>query len=111
MPKKIISFVSPNFQQGPKELNAYYLPYSPGVLWSYVNQFPEINQHYELGEFIWRRDDIDDAVETLKDSDIVGFSTYIWNRSYSKELGKALKQANPNLFIIGGGPEFSIKHR
>jgi tRNA A37 methylthiotransferase MiaB len=109
MPKKIISFVSPNFQQGPKELNAYYLPYSPGILWSYVNQFPSINESYELGEFIWRREDIDDAVEILKDSDVIGFSTYIWNRSYTKELGKALKLANPNLFIIGGGPEFPIE--
>lgn len=109
MPKKIISFVSPNFQQGPKELNAFYLPYSPGILWSYVSQFSEISDNYELGEFIWRRDLLEEAVETLKDSDIVGFSTYIWNRSYTKELGKALKKANPNVFIIGGGPEFPIE--
>jgi radical SAM superfamily enzyme YgiQ (UPF0313 family) len=107
--KKKISFVSPNFQQGPKELNAFYLPYTPGVLWSYAVQFPEINENYELGDFIWRRDHIDDAVALLKDSDVVGFSTYIWNRSYTKELGKALKAANPNMFIIGGGPEFPIE--
>jgi hypothetical protein len=30
-----ISFVNANFQQGPKELNAYYLPYSVGCLWAY----------------------------------------------------------------------------
>ena len=34
MSKKIVSFVNPNFQQGPKEFNAYYLPYTPAVLWS-----------------------------------------------------------------------------
>lgn len=107
--KKVISFVSPNFQQGPKEFNAYYLPYSPGILWSYVNQFHEINSHYKLGEFIWRRELIDDAVEILKYSDIVGFSMYIWNRSYCQVLGKALRQANPNIFLIGGGPEFPIE--
>jgi hypothetical protein len=99
MPKKKISFVSPNFQQGPKEFNAFYLPYTPGVLWSYAVQFPEISENYELGDFIWRRDAIEDAVALLKDSDVVGFSTYIWNRSYTKELGKALKAANPNMFI------------
>jgi radical SAM superfamily enzyme YgiQ (UPF0313 family) len=109
MPKKKISFVSPNFQQGPKEFNAYYLPYTPGVIWSYAVQFPEISENYELGDFIWRRDFIEDAVELLKDSDVVCFSCYIWNRSYSKALGKALKKANPNLFIIGGGPEFPIE--
>jgi radical SAM superfamily enzyme YgiQ (UPF0313 family) len=109
MPKKKISFVSPNFQQGPKEYNAFYLPYSPAVLWSYVNQFPHISDHYELGEFIWRRDYIEEAVELLKDSAIVGFSTYIWNRSYSAVLGRELKKANPNIFIIAGGPEYPIE--
>jgi radical SAM superfamily enzyme YgiQ (UPF0313 family) len=109
MPKKKISFVSPNFQQGPKEYNAFYLPYSPAVLWSYVNQFPHISDHYELGEFIWRRDYIEEAVELLKDSAIVGFSTYIWNRSYSAVFGRELKKANPDIFIIAGGPEYPIE--
>jgi radical SAM superfamily enzyme YgiQ (UPF0313 family) len=109
MSKKKISFVSPNFQQGPKEFNAYYLPYSPAVLWSYVVQFSHINDNFELGDFIWRRDLIEEAVELLKDSDIVGFSTYIWNRSYSAVLGRELKKANPNIFIIAGGPEYPIE--
>jgi radical SAM superfamily enzyme YgiQ (UPF0313 family) len=109
MPKKVISFVSPNFQQGPTELNAYYLPYSPGVIWSYAHQFSEIHENYELGEFIWRRDDLQEAYDTLKDSDVVGFSSYIWNRSYTKELGKLLRKNKPDLFIVGGGPEFPIE--
>lgn len=107
--KKKISFVSPNFQQGPKEFNAYYLPYTPAVIWSYAAQFPEIANNYELGDFIWRRDLIEDSVKLLKDSDVIGFSAYIWNRSYMRELGKALKKVNPNVFIIGGGPEFPIE--
>lgn len=107
--KKIVSFVNPNFQQGPKEFNAYYLPYSAGVLWSYVIQDPLINDNYELGEFIWRRDLIEDAVETLKNSDVVGFSTYIWNRAYATVLGRELKKANPNILIVAGGPEYPIE--
>lgn len=109
MPKKIVSFVNPNFQQGPKEFNAYYLPYSPAVLWSYASQFQHISDNYELGEFIWRRDKIEDVVALLKDHDIVGFSTYIWNRSYSKVLARELKKANPNILILGGGPEYPIE--
>jgi radical SAM superfamily enzyme YgiQ (UPF0313 family) len=105
MHKNIISFVNPNFQQGPKEFNAYYLPYSPAIIWSYVNQFPEINENFSLGEFIWRRDTIEEAVEILRHSDIVGFSTYIWNRSYNAVLARELKKANPNIFIFAGGPE------
>ena len=102
---KKVSFVNPNFQQGPKEYNAYYLPYSPGIVWSYVNQFDSINQHYKLGEFIWRRDPIEEAVATLADSDVVGFSTYIWNRQYNHVLGRELKLSNPDIFIFAGGPE------
>jgi tRNA A37 methylthiotransferase MiaB len=109
MHKKKVSFVSPNFQQGPKEFNAYYLPYSCGVLWSYAYQFPEISNNYELGDFIWRRDTIEEAVELLKTSDIVGFSVYIWNRSYSNVLARELKKANPDIFIIWGGPEPPIE--
>lgn len=105
MPKKKISFVNPNFQQGPKEFNAYYLPYSPAILWSYVAQFKHITDNYELGTFIWRRETIEDAIEMLKDSAIVGFSTYIWNRSYNNVLARELKKANPDIFIMTGGPE------
>ena len=102
---KKVSFVNPNFQQGPKEYNAYYLPYSPGIVWSYVNQFDSINQHSSLGDFIWRRDPIEEAVDLLKDSDVVGFSTYIWNRAYNHVLGRELKIQNPDIFIFCGGPE------
>lgn len=105
MRKKKISFVNPNFSQGPKEFNAYYLPYSPAILWSYVAQFEHISDNIELGEFIWRRDNIEDVVERLKDHDIVGLSTYVWNRSYNHVLGKALRLANPNMLILCGGPE------
>jgi radical SAM superfamily enzyme YgiQ (UPF0313 family) len=105
MSKKIVSFVNPNFQQGPKEYNAYYLPYSPGVLWSYVNQFKPITDNFQLGEFIWRRDTIEEAIEKLKDSDVVGFSTYIWNRSYNNVLARELKKRNKDILIFFGGPE------
>jgi len=105
MSKKIVSFVNPNFQQGPKEYNAYYLPYSPGVLWSYVSQFEPIKKNFELGEFIWRRDTIEEAIEKLKDSDVVGFSTYIWNRSYNNVLARELKKRNKDILIFFGGPE------
>lgn len=107
--KKIVSFVNPNFQQGPKEFNAYYLPYSPAVLWSYVAQFPEISEHFELGEFVWRRDHIPDVVDILKNHDIVGFSTYVWNRSYNAVLARELKKANPGILILAGGPEYPIE--
>lgn len=68
---KTVSFVNVNFQQGPKEFNAHYLPYSVGILWGYAQQFPEIANNYQLGTFVWRRDDIDVAVNKLMSADIV----------------------------------------
>jgi len=109
MSKKKVSFVSVNFQQGPTHLNAYYLPYSVGLLWSYVAQFPEVTDDYELGEMLWRRDDIDVAVEKLKDADIVGFSTYIWNRNYNYKLARTIKERYPHILIMFGGPEPQIE--
>lgn len=100
-----VGFVSPNFQQGPKEFNAYYLPYSVGVLWGYAIQFPEIADNYELVDMIWRRDDIQEAVDRLKDCNIVGFSTYIWNKNYNNLLASELKKVNPDIITIFGGPE------
>jgi len=111
MSKKIVSFVNPNFNQGPTELNAYYLPYTTGILWAYVNQFEHIRDRYQLGEFIWRREEISEVVERLKDHDIVGFSTYIWNRNYNYTLARELKKANPNILIIFGGPEPPISKK
>jgi radical SAM superfamily enzyme YgiQ (UPF0313 family) len=107
---KKVSFVSPNFQQGPKEFNAYYLPYSPAVLWAYAQKFDHIKSNYQLGDFIWRRDPIPDAIEILKDSAIVGFSTYIWNKSYNNVLARELKKTNPDIMIVFGGPEPKIEN-
>jgi radical SAM superfamily enzyme YgiQ (UPF0313 family) len=110
MQKTTVSFVNPNFQQGPKEFNAYYLPYSTGILWSYVQQFENIKNNFELGEFIWRRDPIEEVVELLKNSAIVGFSTYIWNKNYNNVLARELKKVNPDVLIVFGGPEPAIEN-
>ena len=100
-----ISLVQPNFQQGPKEFNAYYLPYSVGVLWAYIQKFEDLKTFYSLNEIIWRRDRLADAVEKLKHDDIVAFSTYVWNKNYNYELARRLKEVNPKIITIFGGPE------
>ena len=109
MNKQIVSFVQPNFKQGPKEYNAYYLPYSAGVIWSYARTFPIIDDNYDLGEFIFRRENIDMVIEKLANSDVVAFSTYVWNHQYNYLLAKKLKLAYPNKLIIFGGPEPAIE--
>jgi putative methyltransferase len=106
-PKKI-SLVQPNFQQGPKEFNAHYLPYSAGVLWSYVTTSEKVKNNYELDKLVWLRDNLDETLESIIDNDVVAFSTYIWNKNYNYALARKLKEANPKCIIIFGGPELPI---
>ena len=103
-----IAWVQPNFQQGPKELNAHYLPYSAGVIWSYAIADPEIKKNFELTEWVWRRDEVDPVVERLAKNDIVAFSTYVWNHNYNYELARKVKELNPKVLTIFGGPEPAI---
>lgn len=42
------------------------------------------------------------------DSDVVGFSTYIWNINETLNITKALKMIKPDIKIILGGPEVSF---
>jgi radical SAM superfamily enzyme YgiQ (UPF0313 family) len=106
---KKISFVNPNFQQGPQSLNAYYLPYTAGVLWAYAATSEIVSNNFKLEEFIWRREKIDDVVNRLKDQDVVGFCCYIWNNNYNNTLASRLKQANPDICILYGGPQPPIE--
>jgi len=108
MSVKKISLVQPNFQQGPKEFNAHYLPYSVGVLWSYVQQFDEIKNNYQLDKLLWKRTNIKEAAISLVDNDIVAFSTYVWNKNYNYAVARHLKKLKPNIILLFGGPEIPI---
>jgi radical SAM superfamily enzyme YgiQ (UPF0313 family) len=108
MPNKKISLVQPNFQQGPKEFNAHYLPYSVGVLWAYVQQFDEIKNYYVLDKMIWRRTNIKETAMSLADSDLIGFSTYVWNKNYNYAIAQEVKKLNPSCILFFGGPEIPI---
>jgi len=109
MTKRTISFVQPNFQQGPKEFNAYYLPYSAGVILSYALSFEHIRAAWEIDQLIWRREDIEELAPRLAKNDIVAFSTYVWNHRYNYKLAQRIKEINPAVKIIFGGPEPAIE--
>jgi radical SAM superfamily enzyme YgiQ (UPF0313 family) len=108
MHQKTVSLVQPNFQQGPKEFNAHYLPYSVGVLWAYVSQFDDITNYYKLDTIVWKRTSIQATAETLATSDIIAFSTYVWNKNYNYALAEKIKKINPSAILIFGGPEIPI---
>lgn len=103
-----IAWVQPNFQQGPKEFNAYYLPYSAGVVWSYSLQDPLISERFEVTEWLWRREALEETAQRLAKNNIVAFSVYVWNHNYNYALGRRIKEINPNVLTIVGGPEPAI---
>ena len=104
-----IAWVQPNFQQGPKEFNAYYLPYSAGVVWSYSLADPWIRERFEVTDWIWRRDPINELALKLSTNHLVAFSTYVWNHRYNYQLAKLIKTLNPQCLIVFGGPEVAIE--
>lgn len=108
---KKISLVQPNFQQGPKELNAYYLPYSVGILWSYIQKFDHLRQSYELDHIVWRRDNVYETAKKIAQNDVVAFSTYVWCKNYNYALASEIKKLNPKCIIIFGGPELPITNK
>ena len=106
--RKKISLVQPNFRQGPKELNAYYLPYSVGVLWAYATRSRKITETFKLDQIVFRRDPVDDLARSLAENHVVAFSTYIWNRNYNYALASRIKALNPDTTLIFGGPEIPV---
>lgn len=104
-----IAWVQPNFQQGPKELNAYYLPYSAGVIWAYSFHDPVLRNQFEVTDWIWRREAVEPIAERLAaNNDIVAFSTYVWNHRYNYELARQIKAIDPSVLTIFGGPEPAV---
>jgi tRNA A37 methylthiotransferase MiaB len=104
MTRYSISFVQPNFRQGPGGVAAY-LPYSVGMLWSYALTNKIIKNNLRLDKLVYKRESIEELASTLAKNDIVAFSTYVWNRNYNFKLAQTIKKLNPNVLIVFGGPE------
>ncbi len=100
-----LGLVQPNFQTGPRHLNSFYLPYTLGCLWSYVSQFDDITDYFEIDAWLFDRPDLKTAVEKFSDCDVIFASMYIWNTQYCYRLLSLLKQRNPDLIVIAGGPQ------
>ena len=81
-----------------------YLPYSVALLQTYVQKMSADPGRYAFLPPLYKRVRIADAVEALKDADLVGFSTYVWNGRISLEIARRLKAAKPGMTIVFGGP-------
>ncbi len=86
---------------------AAYLPYATGLLVSYAWTNETIKNEYCFKRFIFTREDIDAAVESLDNPAVIGFSNYVWNTEYNKVLAKRIKEIYPDCITIFGGHNVS----
>jgi len=82
----------------------HYLPYSIGLLQAYAQQNSELKQKVLFLPLLYKRQPIGEMVDALKPAHVVGFSTYVWNHQMSLEAARRLKEQNPDLIIVFGGP-------
>ena len=80
-----------------------YLPYASGCLAAYAWSDPKIADNCNLGRFIFIRENIEHAVDSLEEPFLVGFSSYIWNMEYNREFARRLKEKYPECIIVFGG--------
>lgn len=82
-----------------------YLPYSIACLQSYAEQYCDNIKSFEFLEPVFKRDTISTIVNHLQSAKIVGLSIYVWNVEISLEIARRLKELNPDVFILVGGPQ------
>ena len=83
----------------------YWIPYSVGCLWSYLQQYKDITDNWDLKELGHKREDQQLIVDRMENPKLCGFSCYVWNERYSLDLAKKVKEKFPECVIAFGGPQ------
>ena len=86
-----------------------YLPYSIGILSSYVLADKEIIDRFEFKEFIAIIKSLPKLIKKIGKVDILGISCYNWNWILSLKLAERIKENNPDCLIMLGGPQIPNK--
>jgi hypothetical protein len=109
MSKKNIYLFQPQYAVEFRKENTYWLPYSIGCLWSYVSQFKDIQENFELKDLIFRREPPDQLIERMEEPAVAGFSCYVWNKQYCLAMAEKIKKRWPNCVVMFGGAQSSGK--
>ena len=89
----------------------HYLPLSVGMLQAYAVKHLKNPDLFEFISPIYQFMKIDEAVDLIKDCDIVGFSIYVWNEMNSLAIAKEYKKIKPNGVVVFGGPQLPNSHK
>lgn len=82
-----------------------FLPYSIGSLAAFSFKDEEICSYYRLGDFIFTKLPVKDAIDKMVSPFLVGFSCYMWNVEYNLMLASEIKKRYPETIIVFGGPQ------
>jgi radical SAM superfamily enzyme YgiQ (UPF0313 family) len=89
--------------------NQYYFPYSIGILQAYAQRHLANISRYRFMLPIYRRVSKVDAVDRLRDADVVFFSSYLWNYKASLVIAEEIKRCDPAVLIVFGGPQIPVE--
>lgn len=80
------------------------LPLAAGQLYASLNSAPDIMEHYQLAEIIFRRDDPELIAAGLERAAVISFSCFLWNMNISTMTAAAVRDRFPDALIVMGGP-------
>ena len=102
-----IYMVQPSNTYSGDGFRAAYLPYASGLLIANAFTDKTVKSNYEFKRFIFTREKIESAVNSLEKPKIAGFSNYVWNTQYNLALAEKIKENYPDCIIIFGGHNVS----
>lgn len=82
-----------------------YFPYSVGLLQAYAQKHLKHPQDYQFLLPIYKRVKVEEGVQQLLQADVILFSLYVWNVRLSLEIARRIKEQNPEIVIVCGGPQ------
>jgi len=91
--------------------NQVYLPYSSGVVWSYIKNNPIIKKNYQLKDWFFARDNASNIINKIENPSVLLFSCFMWNWNLNCEIAKVIKEKYPNCLIIYGGQHQPLSDR
>lgn len=84
---------------------ANYLPLSTGLLQAYASEHCHNKDRLHFLPHLYSRQAVADSVKLLAGAHVVGFSTYVWNVKVSLAIAGQLKDIDPQVLIVFGGPQ------
>ena len=97
-----ISFVNPPHADWiiPNFATWFFIQSHYNAVGKYKDQINWMKPPYKFNQY----ESIEDLYEEVKSSNIVLFSSYVWNYDICDELCNILNERNPNIIKILGGP-------